>query len=139
MSDRHTSNELPAGFREYEDGKHRRYELLFKVNGAAFVIAGLFTNKDTKEIIQGVFSVRALAFGMAIFTIIMGVDIFSFGWNMKQLDARYGKRVLPVLGAVTPLTKGLFKPVGMLVLLGIVAITALGWSLVAENGLPSSH
>jgi hypothetical protein len=28
-------------FRAYEDGKHRRYELLFAVNGGAFAIAKL--------------------------------------------------------------------------------------------------
>src|SRR4051794_32612412 len=37
---------LSPVFEEYENGKHRRYELLFKVNGAAFVIAGLFAKAD---------------------------------------------------------------------------------------------
>jgi hypothetical protein len=40
---------LPAYFREYEDGKHRRYILLFAVNGGAFAIANLFSLDKTQD------------------------------------------------------------------------------------------
>jgi hypothetical protein len=117
-----TSNTLPAGFKEYEDGKHRRYDLLFKVNGAAFVIAGLFTKGDTHDIIQGVFSLQMLGIGMALFTLLMGIDIFAFGWNMKQVEPH------------TALSQGLFRPIGMVVLTCIVVLIMFGWALVAYYG-----
>jgi hypothetical protein len=127
---------LSAGFEDYEKGKHRRYELLFKVNGAAFVIATLFTKTETKDIIQGVVSLQMLAIGMMAFTIIMGIDIFSFGWGMKQLDNRWPKmewKIGPWRIKHTQLGYGLFRPVGMAVLGLTVALIALGWLLVALN------
>jgi hypothetical protein len=135
MSDT-ADTELPATFEKYEEGKHRRYELLFKVNGAAFVIAGLFTRPETKDLITGVFSLRMLAIGMILFTIIMGIDIFSFGWGLKQLDSRWPKRKTKIGRwwlSYTPLTRGLFRPVGMAVLGCTVLLLAVGWTLVASN------
>ena len=82
---------LPAGFKEYEDGKHRRYELLLKVNGAAFAIAALAFKTDTKAFIENVICLSTLALGMALLAIVMAVDIFNFGWRMKQLDPRIKK------------------------------------------------
>jgi hypothetical protein len=129
---------LPAGFKEYEDGKHRRYELLLKVNGAAFAIAALAFKTDTKAFIENVICLSTLAVGMALFTIVMAVDIPKFGRRMKQLDPRIKKSQLPFaprLGEVTPHNKGLFRPVGMGILAAIVILTAVGWVLVAVKGV----
>jgi hypothetical protein len=58
----------------YEDGKHRRYELLFAVNGGAFAIGKLFVehqqgaDKFLKDL-----SLNQVAVGMIVFTIMQSV------------------------------------------------------------------
>jgi hypothetical protein len=49
-------NQVPDSFKYYEDGKHRRYSLLFAVNGGAFAIAKVFAEKNAG-------AVRLLAVG----------------------------------------------------------------------------
>jgi hypothetical protein len=62
----------------YEDGKHRRYVLLFSVNGGAFAIAKLISEKDV-----GALHIGQLSVGMIIFTILMVFDISTFGIRMR--------------------------------------------------------
>ena len=38
-------NQVPDSSKYYEDRKHRRYRLLFAVNGGAFAIAKMFAEK----------------------------------------------------------------------------------------------
>ncbi|MDM0105587.1 hypothetical protein QTH97_11620 [Variovorax sp. J22R24] len=77
------AKELPASFKDYEAGKHRRYGLLFSVNGGAFAIAKLFA--DTKAAaVLGALTLQHLSVGMILFTVLMTVDIFLFGRNLRS-------------------------------------------------------
>lgn len=77
--------ELPKCFNSYEEGKHRRYSLLFTVNGGAFAVAKLFSNPDPKaHVVLGNLTLTHLSLGMILFTVLMVVDIFFFGHNMRS-------------------------------------------------------
>ena len=90
----------------YENGKHRRYSLLFSVNGGAFAIAKLLTGEPGKPgVVLGSLTLTELAVGMAIFTAVMVADIYAFGEKMRSnyLDNAFGpkgKAVLILLGAL---------------------------------------
>ena len=93
---------MPESFRAYEDGKHRRYGLLFAVNGGAFAIAKLFADGKAAAVL-GNLTLRQLSFGMISFTIVMIVDIFMFGEKMRTAylpdDFGWqGKTVLLLIG-----------------------------------------
>ena len=78
-------------FRSYEDGKHRRYELLFAVNGGSFAIAKLLLQCKTAEgnlIVLGNLTLHRLAIGMVFLTVVMVFDIYSFGRKMRLQVAR---------------------------------------------------
>jgi hypothetical protein len=90
----------------YENGKHRRYNLLFSVNGGAFAIAKLLTGEPGKPgIVLGALTLPELSAGMALFTAVMVADIYSFGYKMRKnnlpeaFDWR-GKAVLLLLGVL---------------------------------------
>jgi hypothetical protein len=114
----------PDIFRAYEDGKHRRYNLLFAVNGGAFAVTKLFTELQLKAMapppaqapeyfqILGNLHLWQLSLGMVWFNIIMILDIFTFGYNMRQLS------------------KALFRWPGKLVLFVIGWLLAAGWTFV---------
>ena len=93
------------GMRTYIDGKMRRYGLLFSVNGGAFAIAKLMTDADTAKLL-GRLSVRYLAFGAIVFTIVMVVDIWLFGQMMRKeflcelAFTKRGKTILLLLGTL---------------------------------------
>jgi hypothetical protein len=94
----------------YENGKGRRYSLLFAVNGGAFAIARLIgEGRDT-----GALSVGALAIGMIIFTMVMTLDIFAFGFWCKN---RFAESV--------------FGRIGQIVLGLTGTLISAGWLLVA--------
>ena len=84
----------------YENGKHRRYALLFSVNGGAFAVAKLI--KEGSSI--GGLSQPVLSIGMAVFTMVMMWDIFKFGERSKKepnstdVFGDPGKRVLLLIG-----------------------------------------
>jgi hypothetical protein len=106
---------VPDGFKAYEDGKHRRYNLLFGVNGGAFAVAKLLADKGAGPIF-GKLSLGQLSCGMILFTIVMVFDIFMFGLKMK-------KNYLP----------DAFSWPGKLVLLSIGFLISAGWFLAAWN------
>jgi hypothetical protein len=90
-------------FSLYEEGKHRRYNLLFAVNGGAFAIAKVFAESETCQTVLGGLTLKHLAIGMMIFSLAMVIDIYCFGNNMRNhhLNTVFGmpgKGVLLVLG-----------------------------------------
>jgi len=96
--------EVPESFKTYEDGKHRRYQLLFTVNGGAFAVAKLFGEKEASRIL-GNLTLHQLSIGMVLFTVVMIVDIFMFGEKMHKTylpDAFgwQGKTVLTLIGLI---------------------------------------
>jgi hypothetical protein len=107
----------------YEEGKKRRYALLFSVNGGAFAIAKLLTTADNKLLIDakykviGDLSLAHLAIGMGVFTILMVWDIYAFGEKMR--DRYLGKEVFGWEGKA------------VLLLLGVLIVW--GWFLVAPD------
>jgi hypothetical protein len=93
---------VPEGFKFYEDGKHRRYSLLFAVNGGAFAIAKLHASQHVVAVL-GDLTLERLSFGMILFTLVMVVDIFMFGQKMRETylpDAFgwAGRTVLALIG-----------------------------------------
>lgn len=103
----------PEAFELYENGKHRRYNLLFAVNGGAFAVAKLFAEAQQPEVL-GNLKLSQLAFGMILFTIVMVADIYVFGENMRNSYAR-----------------NVFGPQGKAVLLFIGLLICAGWFQVA--------
>jgi len=97
----------------YENGKHRRYALLFAVNGGAFAVARLLAGQpaDVGGLTQGMLSA-----GMAAFTIVMAYDIWQFGLRMRAENGR------------------LFGAPGQVVLAAIGGLITLGWIMVAHPG-----
>ena len=102
------ANELPFkdAFELYENGKNRRYNLLFSVNGGAFAIAKLLLGEPGKAgVVLGGLKLTHLSIGMALLTVVMTADIFAFGLKMRKwylhgaFDWR-GKAVLLLLGAL---------------------------------------
>lgn len=100
-----TDQEKLDGLRTYIDGKMRRYGLLFAVNGGALAIAKLTADDNTAKLL-GRLSVRHLALGAIIFSIVMVVDIWLFGQMMRKkflgelAFSKLGKTILLMLGAL---------------------------------------
>jgi hypothetical protein len=102
-------------FNAYEDGKHRRYSLLFSVNGGAFAIAKVLSEKPNEPSVMGHLHVQQLAVGMLAFTILMLFDIYTFADKMKRLQGNSKPEIFMLQGKVA------------LVLIG--ALICLGWLL----------
>ena len=101
-------------FELYENGKHRRYNLLFSVNGGAFAIAKLLTREPGNAgVVLGKLTLSELSIGMALFTVVMIADIYAFGDKMR-------KNHLP----------GAFALVGKIVLLLLGVLVCAAWLLV---------
>jgi hypothetical protein len=86
----------------YENGKHRRYALMFSVNGGAFAVARIIGGPDK---VLGGLSLRELSIGMTLFTAVMVWDIFEFGRRSRkppipEVFGRAGKAVLLLIGAL---------------------------------------
>ena len=94
----------------YENGKHRRYNLLFSVNGGAFAIAKILAGQGN---VLGGLSLKQLSIGMVLFTVVMAWDIFEFG-------RRNRREPIP----------NVFNPVGKAVLLLLGVLICAGWLLV---------
>lgn len=91
-------------FINYEDGKHRRYGLLFAVSGGAFTIAKLFGDNSFQSTVLGNLTLSQLSLGMVLFTIIMVVDIFLIRRKNAEADARtlwLARQACPNLDRVT--------------------------------------
>jgi hypothetical protein len=97
----------------YEDGKNRRYKLLFAVNGGAFAIAKYLKEGHDASEVLGSLELWHLGVGMALFTAIMVADIYAFGMKMKEKDAT------------------LFALIGKVVLVSIGALLVAGWSIAS--------
>lgn len=97
----------------YLEGKMKRYNLLFLVNGGAFAIAKLLG--QTK--LPGNLGIASLSLGAVVFTVLMTADIWLWGAGMRKDH-----------GA------GLFRPVGQTILLMIGALLCAGWILVMGIG-----
>ena len=86
----------------YENGKHRRYSLLFSVNGGAFAVAKLLGSQGN---VLGGLSLKELSIGMTLFTMVMVWDIFEFGRRSRKepipnVFGNAGRAVLLLLGAL---------------------------------------
>lgn len=106
---------LPESFKAYEDGKHRRYSLLFAVHGGAFAITKLLADGRATPAV-GKLTLPRLSVGMILFTIVMTADIFMFGEKMRT--------------AYLPDAFGLQ---GKIVLMLIGTLLCAGWFLVART------
>jgi hypothetical protein len=104
-------------FKFYEDGKHRRYTLLFSVNGAVLAIAKGWSDQGDK-VLAGL-TLQKLSIGMIVFVIVMGIDIWVFGDRMRSQSGDT---------ALDP-QHGIFSYWGRFVLVMICALMVFGWGL----------
>lgn len=102
----------------YEDGKHRRYSLLFSVNGGAFAIAQLLAGPpDDSRPLVGSLRLTHLVIGMVLFTTLMVVDIDTFACRMKKKN------------------KELYRNIGPFVLFAIGSLLVAAWMMVGFGPL----
>jgi hypothetical protein len=116
-------------FKAYEDGKHRRYSLLFSVNGGAFAVAKLLGEKGANDAgteVAGNLTLAHLAIGMMVFTAIMSFDILMFGLKMREEWKNSEPHPQPLR-----IWKGMFALPGWFVLGTIWLLISAGWRLVA--------
>jgi hypothetical protein len=100
----------------YEDGKHRRYSLLFSVNGGAFAVAKILVGTEGKHAeVLGQLRLSDLSWGMILFTAIMAADIYAFGYKMRKTYLREA-----------------FDWRGKLVLISLALLICIGWYLVGR-------
>lgn len=122
MTPNHRIGRALLSFREvfelYENGKHRRYELLFAVNGGAFAIAKLI---GEHKIDLGMLHLPQVAGGMVLFTGLMVFDIYAFGDKMHVLAKKIDKRK----------DYQVFGPQGRAVLIAIGLLLSAGWTLAS--------
>jgi hypothetical protein len=91
-----------AGLTTYNDGKMKRYNLLFSVNGGAFILAKLIAEQGR----IGHLTLKDLAMGAILFTAFMTWDIWRFGNRMstcffeKGADIVFTKRGRSILVAL---------------------------------------
>ena len=101
--------------RTYIDGKMKRYNLLFAVNGGAFAIAKL--GSDNQATI-GNLDLLKLAVGAIIFTIVLTADIWLWAQQMKETHLRGETHT--------------FSLAGKTVVLLLSSLLILAWALAAE-------
>jgi hypothetical protein len=107
--------ELLNGMNSYIEGKMKRYNLLFAVNGGAFAIAKLYGDPNAQKILGGL-TPKALAIGAIIFTAIMWRDIHVFGKMMR--DKFFGGKLV-------------FRREGQIILGLLSSLLIAGWLLAA--------
>jgi hypothetical protein len=88
----------------YENGKHRRYSLLFAVNGGTLAIAKYLAgdlDEAAKSVVGGL-TIERLSIGMVLFSIVMIWDIYAFGSRMHNINSNLfrfpGRLVLCLIG-----------------------------------------
>jgi hypothetical protein len=100
----------------YEDGKHRRYSLLFAVNGGTLAIAKYLAGDldESARAVVGGLTVDLLSLGMVLFSIVMVWDIYAFGSRIHKRDSN------------------LFRFPGRVVLCLIGLLICLGWLIAGS-------
>ena len=90
----------------YIEGKVKRYWLLFAVNGGAFLIAK-FVDENTSGFV-GQLSPIGVAMGGLVFGLVMTVDIWSWGWQMRRPEfagehafTKQGRAIALLIGGLT--------------------------------------
>jgi hypothetical protein len=88
-----TFSEQIAAMNTYVDGKMKRYNLLWAVNGGAFAIARLLPQfsapggspptADQGAVLGGL-TLPTLAIGASLFTVLMCADIWMYGQMMRR-------------------------------------------------------
>ncbi len=107
------------GMDTYINGKMKRYNLLFAVNGGAFGLAKLMSEDDHQ--ILGGLNLSHISFGAILFSLIMTFDIWIFAKNFKK-----------ALVAVDPAFQGqMFGIYGKIILLLLCALLVSAWLLAA--------
>jgi hypothetical protein len=91
----------PGEFSDYEDGKRRRYELFFAVNGGAFAVASWLL-QDGHAV--GGLRLTPIGYGLASFTWLMSLDLFAFGLAFRRFFGRPGRLV--IIGLSTIIASG---------------------------------
>ena len=104
-----------TGMNTYIEGKMKRYSLMFSVNGGAFAIAKLFDQDNTQRILGGL-SLKALAIGAILFTVLVWRDIYLFGDMMKR--EFFGGQLV-------------FQRQGIWILNALCILVIIGWLLAA--------
>ena len=110
----------------YENGKHRRYELLFAVNGGAFAIVKLLGEHKPG---LGQLHVAEVAVGLVLFTTVMVFDIFAFGVKWHELANE-----IVLANEIDECKRKhyeIFGRKGQMVLLVIGLLLCVGWLLAA--------
>ncbi len=82
----------------YEDGKDRRYKLLFAVNGAAFTIVKWLAGERDSSAFLGSLDLWHIGVGMALFTLAMVADIDAFGLKMRKKGVQKGENLYQRIG-----------------------------------------
>lgn len=100
----------------YENGKHRRYGLLFAVNGGALAIAKLL---GENKFDLGHLRLPKVGAGMILFTVAMVYDIYAFGDKWRKVAHKIDERP----------EYQIFTWKGLAVLLAIGLLLCLGWAL----------
>jgi purine-cytosine permease-like protein len=121
-----TVRKLPDTFKAYEDGKSRRYSLLFTVNGGAFAVAKLFPSGNPCAVL-GKLTLAELSLGMIVFTVLLTVDIFLFGQHLRNTVSQ---EAMGSTGDTLPM----FGTPGKLILILIGLLICVGWFLVGVAG-----
>jgi len=101
----------------YEDGKDRRYKLLFAVNGGDFTVVKWLAGERNAPTFLGSLELWQIGVGMALFTLAMVADIDAFGLKMRKNGKQKGEK--------------LYARMGVIVLLSIGSLIVAGWVLVA--------
>lgn len=97
----------------YTDGKMKRYSLLFGVNGGAFAIVQLIADGSNK--LPGTLTLRDLAMGIILFTVLMTMDIWLWGQLMRREGLAGELAFSPFGKAILLLIAGLIISGGVLV------------------------
>jgi hypothetical protein len=79
------------GMTTYIDGKMKRLNLLFAVNGGAFILAKLIFEKGAINHL----TLKALASGAIIFTILMTID--TWRWGERKLFPKEDKQAIQLV------------------------------------------
>lgn len=106
-------------FKFYEDGKGRRYGLLFAVNGGALAVLKAIGDTGGKEAAGEGLGLASL--GMILFVLVFAFDIWTFAERMRQEALKFG-----IEGAPVP-----FGPIGKAVLVLNALLLVLLWVFAA--------